>query len=190
MTIYPETRPNWHDQDEPDAVHLGQGVYALPGLKAKFSTDLGNVTLELSMEAGRYVVRSLTLGQHRESPPITSELLRRARVQEWVNAHVPRGVRVYDPEQTARVQRVSCQTSGTGWFQAVRRTICSSGLPGCTSWASCSAELRRSSSETSWKSPHRRRAAGYDERRIEVSLMARPNPPHWTACIPSPKETP
>ena len=98
MTIYPETRPNWHDQDEPDAVHLGQGVYALPGLKAKFSTDLGNVTLELSMEAGRYVVRSLTLGQHRESPPITSELLRRARVQEWVNAHVPRGVRVYDPE--------------------------------------------------------------------------------------------
>ena len=29
MTIYPETRPNWHDEAAPDAVHLGQGVYAI-----------------------------------------------------------------------------------------------------------------------------------------------------------------
>lgn len=95
---YPPTRPNWI-KDEDDAVHLGLGVYVSPGLTAKIPTELGGVTMQLQLIDRRYVVRTFKITRHGEmvTPPITSELLRRVRVQELVNENVPAAIRVYEP---------------------------------------------------------------------------------------------
>lgn len=102
---YPPTRPaTWITADQhpfDEAVHLGQGVYTVPQLRGKFPTDLGNVELELTLTDGRYTVRTITLRKYRESPPITSELLRKVRVQELVNENVPDAVAIFEPNSDA-----------------------------------------------------------------------------------------
>lgn len=94
---YPPTRPNWLPGVDDFAKHLGQGVYASPGLRGNFPTELGGVQLEMRLADGRYEVKKLTLRRLEDTPPITSELLRRIRVQELINTHVPEAVNVYEP---------------------------------------------------------------------------------------------